>query len=513
LIVPRIRTAKTLAKRIDLQYFTRLSPFRRWRLILSVALPVIALGWIFGKNIFHSPHLYSAGPMSTAHAAFGDQCALCHAPGASYSATVTDNRCLSCHNAPAHTPRQTFTPACSSCHVEHRGRHRLAETADSGCTQCHSNLKTRDGTLLYDPHVSGFDRGHPEFAALRPGQTDPGTIRLDHYRHLQPTVSGPAGPVQMDCYDCHRPLNVNEPWPYSVAVVQPASQQPIMVGQADAQQRKRRSVEAGPGAYMTPFKYVNQCAACHVLQFDTLIPTPAPHDKPAIVHAFIVQKLTEYIAQHPEAIYISPTALPPQGVEPEGNVAVPPSDNTQQRNFSSPLRQSATAPQRNIVRPTGTPASRPGSAMEWVQQRTATAERLLWEKNCKLCHITTEGPGGQLPTSVKAIIPARWFPNAEFDHETHRMMKCTACHLDIPQSKLTSDINIPKIKICRDCHQQDGAPAGAAEGRCFECHSYHDWRKEQRVQGKVDIRQVRGTGPAATPISIEEQPSPTAPAK
>src|SRR5579871_6864076 len=140
------------------------------------------------------------------------------------------------------------------------------------------------------------------FFCLRQKKGDPGTIRLNHYVHLQPTLRGPAGPVQMQCYDCHRPNNVNEPWPYSVAVVQPASQQPVIVGLTDAQQRKRRSIEAGPGAYMTPIKYVNQCAACHVLQFDPLIPTPAPHSAPEAVRSFIVQKLTEYIAAHPEVL-------------------------------------------------------------------------------------------------------------------------------------------------------------------------------------------------------------------
>lgn len=505
--MPRIRTAKTLAKRIDLQYFTKLTPFRRWRLVLSVAVPLIAGVWIFGKSVLNKQRLYSSGPMSAAHAVFGDQCALCHVRGASYSALVSDSSCLSCHNAPAHTPRQTFTPACSSCHVEHRGWPRLAETADSGCTQCHGNLKTLDGTPRYDPHVSGFDREHPQFAELRQGQRDPGTIRLNHYVHLQPTLRGPAGAAQMDCYDCHRPLNVNEPWPYSVAAVQPASQQPIMVGQADAQQRKRRSIEAGPGAYMSQIKYVNQCAACHGLQFDPLIPTPAPHDKPEIVHAFIVQQLTDYIAQHPQAINMSPTA----GVQPEDNVTAPPDENTQ-RGYSSPLRQRGGMQQRNIVRPTGTPAPPPASAQQWVQQRTSAAERLLWEKNCKICHIVTEEEGGQLPTYVKAIIPVRWFPNAEFDHEAHRMMKCTSCHTSIPQSKQTSEINVPGIETCQNCHKQRGPAASAAEGRCFECHSYHDWRKEQRVKGKVDISQVRGRGPVATPISVEQKSSQGAPA-
>lgn len=502
--MPRIRTAKTLAKRIDLQYFTKLSPFRRWRLLLSIALPLLAAGWIIGEVTFHKNRLFSGGPMSASHAVFGDQCALCHVRGASYSATVVDKNCLACHDAPAHNQSQTFIPACSSCHVEHKGRLRLAEVADSACTECHGNLRTRDGGAHFYPHISGFDRGHPEFAALRTGQSDPGTIRLNHYLHLQPTLRGPAGAVQMQCYDCHRPTNVDEPWPYSVAVVQPASQQPVMVGQAEAQERKRRSVEAGPGAYMMSIKYVNQCAACHTLQFDELIPTPAPHAKPEVVHAFIIQTLTEYIAAHPDAVHVSPT----EQVQPANTFTQPLPQETAPRNFLQPLRQGQFPPQRNIVRPTGPPAAAAMTPQEWVQQRAATAERLLWEKNCKVCHIVTQGGGSGLPTFVKAIIPVRWFPHAEFDHEAHRMMECTGCHLGIPQSTLTSDINIPGIQICRDCHRQGGPKAGAAEGRCFECHSYHDWRLERRVQGILNVRDVRGSGPAPAPPGTAHETPP-----
>lgn len=288
--MPRVRSAKSLAKRIDLQYFTRRDGFRKWLLGFSAGVPLLALIWIVYAGISHSTTIYTKGPLSSAHAVLATNCALCHVRTSSFRAHTPDQQCLGCHDGPVHNARQTFTPNCSSCHVEHIGRARLAEPSDSGCTQCHANLKTTDGRMQVDAHVSGFDKHHPEFAPLRPGQSDPGTINLNHFVHLQPTIRGPRGAVQMVCADCHRPINSPGLWPYSVATVQPASQQPIMVSAVDAQQRKRRTVEAGAGAYMTAIKYVNQCAACHVLQFDRIIPEPAPHDKPEIVHAFILKK-------------------------------------------------------------------------------------------------------------------------------------------------------------------------------------------------------------------------------
>jgi hypothetical protein len=474
----RVRTAKSVAKRIDLQYFTRLHPFRQWRLWLSLGLPMLALFWIFSANVIGHQSLYSSGPVSQAHAVFGNRCNLCHATKASFRAPVADATCLTCHDAPAHNKRQTFVPACSSCHVEHKGALRLSAIADNGCAQCHRNLKSNNGVVRFVSRVSGFDSNHPQFAALRTGR-DPGTINLNHYAHLQPTLRGPAGAVQMKCDDCHRPLNVDEPWPYSVATVQPASQQPVVVGAAGTQERKRRSVDVGPGAYMTPIRYVNQCAACHLLQFDPLVQVPAPHTKPELVHAFIVQKLTEYAAANPSVLSKDPIAA--LSYEEEGP-----------RNFLRPLGE--TPDQRSLPRAPGGSMS----ATEWVRQRTAQAEKLLWSKNCNICHQSTEGGGESLPTSVKAIIPSRWFPHAEFDHEKHRMMSCIACHSAIPQSRLTAQINVPGIEFCRDCHKQGGQAANAATGGCFECHSYHDWRNEKRMEGKFDLTQLRGVSPPLT---------------
>jgi Cytochrome c7 and related cytochrome c len=465
--MPRVRTTKFLAKRIDLQYFTRRDGFRRLLLWLSAGLPLVALVWIAWAYIARSQSIYTKGPLSSAHAVLSSNCRLCHVQAASFRANVPDRACLGCHDAPAHEARQTFTPSCSVCHVEHIGRARLAEVSDAGCVECHRDLKTTDGQHLVDPHVSGFDRGHPEFYPLRTGYLDPSTINLNHFVHLQPTIRGPNGAVQMVCDDCHRPTNSQGPWPYSVATVQPASQQPLIVGPADVQQRKRRNVEAGAGAYMTPIRYVNQCAACHLLQFDRIIAEPAPHDRPEVVHNFIIQKYTQYIALHPEV-------LRRPALEIDDGMARGPSDAS--------------------LRPAGNQAlALASSPADWVQQRAGEAERLLWNKNCKLCHESTEHEGSGLPQTVKAVIPARWLPRSEFDHEAHRMLACVSCHSTIPASRKTSDINLPGIAACRQCHKEAGASRQAAEGRCFECHSYHDWRKERPTNGIMEIAQPRSS--------------------
>lgn len=466
--MPRVRSAKSIASRVDLQYFTRLTGFRRWRFILSAAIPIIAVGWLVTARAVGNHKVYSSGPMSSAHAVFGQNCGLCHLRNSSFSARVEDRTCLACHDAPTHTAVQTFTPSCSSCHLEHRGKYKLADTADIACSRCHAKLQTKDGQLHFDPHISKFDDHHVEFAPVRGGGYDYGTIKLNHYVHLQPTLRGPNGPVQMVCGDCHRPTSINSPWPYSVAVVQPASQQPVLVGMSEAQQRKRRSAETGAGPYMASIKYVNQCAACHTLQFDPLIDQPAPHDKPEIVRAFIISKLTDLVRTNPQVIH-------------------------------QPVLTGDQAPEelpRNTLRPTrdfaASPTPPPATASEWVVQRTQAAERLLWKGKCQTCHSETVEEGDKLPTSVKAVIPTRWFTHAEFDHEAHRMMTCISCHSHIPASKQTSDINLPGIATCRNCHKADGPSKGAAEGRCFECHSYHDWRKEQPVKSKFSIATLRG---------------------
>ncbi|MGH9528880.1 MAG: cytochrome c3 family protein, partial [Terriglobales bacterium] len=295
----RIRTTKNLARRIDLQYFKQTHPLRSWRLVLSILIPAVALGW-FGILRAHNQKIYSSGPLSAAHAMLGKQCNVCHVSMLGFfRAKVNDDACSACHGAPAHHPDSVaFKVSCSSCHVEHKGSLRLASTTDAACTQCHADLHTRNGILQYARVVKDFDKQHPEFAAMRPGARDPGQVKLNHYAHLRRNLAGPNGPVQMDCQDCHRLRATEVEWPY--AGLQSTSLPQAATPGVSADTRRSRS-----GNYMLPILYANQCAGCHVkdLQFDKRFEEAAPHDKPEVVQAFLVQKYSGYFASHPGALF------------------------------------------------------------------------------------------------------------------------------------------------------------------------------------------------------------------
>jgi hypothetical protein len=410
----RIRTTKRLAQRINLDYFKALRGIPRWRRILSAVFVVAGVVWLGWYAVAGSAKPYNAGPLAHAHALLGQKCYACHVSEATYQKSATDQACLACHDGPVHQTDQTFTPSCSNCHVEHQGAFRLASTGDRACTQCHADLKTTRGESKFVSNIRGFDGSHPEFAVLRPGYSDPGTIKFNHQVHLKEDLRGPQGPVQLKCADCHQPSHESD------------------------------------RSYMTPVNYEKHCASCHTLQFDRRFSESAPHKDPKTVYDFVLAKLTAYIAAHPAEI--------PLVDEPD---------------------------KRLPSRPPQPPAR---NAAEWVQQRMADAQLLLWRKSCKECHQMSypNGPDA-LPVVAKSAITARWLPHAEFDHEAHQMVQCVSCHAKASESRETSDVLVPSVQTCRQCHRSG---QDAAEARCFECHRYHDWSKEKPVAGKYTVKQL-----------------------
>jgi hypothetical protein len=388
----RIRNTKSLAKRIDRGYLKRLFPLAMWRRTLTTAFLIVGLGWLGLYAISRDQTPYSAGALTRAHAFLGDKCSACHGAELAAGSKAADARCTACHDGPVHQTTQTFNPACATCHVEHRGAAQLAAATDSSCVECHGNLETKSGRLTVAARIQSFSSGHPQFAVLRDRDADTTNIRFNHQKHVGKDVG-------QKCSDCHQPA-ILAPGPHSHVTSKAAMGLP---------------------------KYADNCAACHPLNFDDKITEAAPHDQPAVVHRFVTEQLSKYIAAHPADL----------GKD-------------------------------------GTPVN----AVAWVKFRTEAAEKQLWGETCARCHDMKE-------TVVKAAnFKSRWFNKAQFDHSAHQELTCISCHAEAMTSTSASDVMLPGIQVCRQCHNSERNSAGA---NCSMCHVYHDWSKEKAVEGKFMI--------------------------
>jgi hypothetical protein len=459
--VARTRTTKKLAQRIDLNYFKRPTALKRAKFWLCVGLPAFALIWIAWHGFARDSRVYSSGRMSEAHAVLEAQCAACHVQTAgAFSAKASDAACLSCHDGPMHHTSQTKAPDCAVCHTEHRGRVNIAAAKNQSCAECHGDLKTSaGGASRFAAHIESFEDGHPEFAALRGNARDLGTIRVNHAIHMKPIRRGPNGPdVQLECSDCHRPDAVSAEWAYADASYTTSKTSNTLQdeGLTPKAGTLQRPAPMSGRELMTPVKFGNACAGCHSLAFDKRFYEGVPHDKPEVVHAFLVKKFSDYIAAHPSELR--------EARDPGGDL-------------------------------TGKPvpaALHVYTANEWVAARTNDAEELLWRKTCKQCHALTSGTGrSNLPAVEPARTTVEWMPHARFDHDAHRGFSCVSCHEKALKSTEPSDVLLPGIATCQTCH----APGREhAESRCFECHTYHDRSKRKEVKPTFTLPPLRTGG-------------------
>ena len=275
---------------------------------------------------------------------------------------------------------------------------------------------------------------------------------------MQPIRRGPNGTLMnLDCGNCHRPAAAAPDLAHSDAKYRTAA-----VSYKDSDEFLPASIESLKAPkpitgreFMAPVKFADACAACHLLTFDKRFEDGVPHDKPEIVHAFLVKQFQQYINAHPAEVRV-------------------------QRDPGRDLSGKPLTPQIRVL----TPA-------QWVAERTADAEELLWRKTCKQCHALATSQNTALPQVAPANIRTQWMPHAKFDHDAHRGFACVSCHAKALTSTESSDVLLPGIATCKTCH----APGpGHADSRCSECHTYHDWSKRKEVTPKFTLPALRTGG-------------------
>jgi len=422
--------------------------------------------------------VYSSGRLSEAHAILENECAACHLQTAgAFSAKAENSACLGCHDGPVHHAAQTATPACATCHIEHRGRINIAAASNQACAACHGDLRGGRSVPQESSHIQSFEKGHPEFATLRSivgvASSDPSTIKLNHAIHMKPIRRGPNGPnVQLECGNCHRVTSADADLTYADPKYRAA---PVSYKDTDEvlplHSETLKPLRSAGRELMAPVKFANACAGCHLLTFDKRFDFGVPHDKPEVIHAFLIRTFRDYIVANPTEVRV-------------------------QRD-----------PSRDLTGKPLPPEVRTLTSAQWVIERTVEAEDLLWRKTCKQCHRLTPSASvsrgknelsseqdsdarkiSVIPAKLPDIGPANttleWMPHAKFDHAAHAGFACESCHAKALTSTESSDVLLPGIETCKKCH----APGPEhAESRCFECHTYHDWSKRKEITPKFTL--------------------------
>lgn len=394
---------------------------------------------------------WSSGTLIPAHQqAAGQRCEACHN---AFFKHVRDTDCRKCHEniedhvTPAHLELTKLGPQerCAQCHREHDApRSSLIVNVNSACTDCHASSHARFGTLQVD-EVSSLGK-HPEFKAslLRATARQAGTGTVLDWQTVRNAI-GPAREQSNLKFSHTEHLDANK-------VLRQNDNKPL--GCADCH------VLAADGEHFAPVTMATVCASCHELTFDERAPQrQLPHGKPR--DAMLM--LEDYYAR--------------QSADPE-------------------------APKQMSLRrrlPDRTPDMEQcnGASFECGMRRAA-AEILtqFTRRGCVSCHQVQDNHAADVHERFE-VQPVRlqrdYFVDTHFSHRIHAIQKdltgdaaCLSCH-KAKQSAVSTDLLLPGVAQCRDCHADPGTPQ-RIDLSCVGCHSYHP----VSIIGSQKVQEERG---------------------
>ena len=350
-----------------------------------------------------------------------------------------DQNCLACHQGmDFHQANMPAKFACHACHKEHITDGAMPEVESALCTSCHGDAtlmakareqakdfpttqanesgstaqpRTRPETG-YTEVINSFHTDHPEFRQIREQVRDENPLKFNHALHLKNGNIPKFNGEKLDCRHCH---------------------------ERDAR-----------GEYQQPITYASHCASCHPLLFDPkTVPSEGkpglllPHGDPYYVRAYLRSlpiQYTEYARTH-------------EGITQRERIA----------NYLTEKEESLakTYTTRDKLEHEVFFAGRKGYLPDGQKAPL---------DGCATCHeVTASKNEGGTPIIAKATLPQRWMTLGSFNHELHsKGFNCTDCH-NVGVSEKTTDLNLPSIKQCVDCH----SPTGGIDHRCIRCHTYH----------------------------------------
>jgi predicted CXXCH cytochrome family protein len=390
-------------------------------LALLLALPAVLRYGAFGTAGASLDAAWQAGPASAAHSGFIKDCDTCHrAP----FAAVRNDACLACHKQQAHHSDRPEILAldemggarCGSCHQEHTGHDALIARNTALCTDCHADPSERYAAAQL-PAVSRFDGDHPGFTLSLPAWEQGTARRIE--------VAQEPGPVREHSHIA---------FPHDVHVAAAGVSSPDglrVLACADCHRPMGKS--------FAPIRMEDHCLSCHRLDFDPDMPgRRLPHRAP--------EEVAGIILDHYARVALT------------GGVA------------------EASAPEavRLLRRPgEALRAEERETAMNWAEARAREAmDDVFARRLCIGCHNVQRSEDPAKPWTVEPVsLAASYLTGARFDHAAHRTEPCARCHA-AEKSKDSSDVLIPTLATCRECHGDPGT-SGRMATACVDCHGFH----------------------------------------
>src|SRR5262249_46462296 len=137
------------------------------------------------------------------------------------------------------------------------------------------------------------------------------------------------------------------------------------------------------------------------------------------------------------------------------------------------------------VTPQDLPRMRPGAvlssqerraSLKLADQKAAQAlDELFTEQPdkprevCIKCHQVSPKPDGAGWNVAQVRFARVWMPESLFSHAKHATEDCVKCH-NVKESGKASDVAMPDIAICRECHVGAKPVEGKVTSDCSLCH-------------------------------------------
>ena len=394
------------------------------RIAWSLGAAVLVLGFIVPVVFTHDFLL--AGPVNSVHASISSDCGSCHS---TLFKRVPDAACLDCHTVQRHARSVQHAvlgeTRCASCHLEHNEPPQLVNQHQDLCTDCHAELPSETDLQ----NAADFLQDHPDFkvSLKRPQRSADGRIEwLVEQVSLAESTSADVSNLRFN-HKAHLTPD---------GIITPDGNRVIECAEC-------HRPDPG-GARMQPVSMDEHCSSCHTLAFDPDDPTrTVPHgDAVAVVQALIEYYSARLLGSDPDVV-----------------------------------DQRVRRPGQRLSR-----VDRDRVATEARTQALTIAEDLFERRACVNCHTVTR-TDGEIPWQVEPVqLTEIFFPNAVFSHASHDtdVSSCDGCH-GATLSDVASDLLIPDINICRDCHGSGQSRRNASSqipSTCVMCHGFHFESKE-----------------------------------